>query len=476
MADQTTKNKIRRIKTQFYLQAALSAGLLGVVVVFATLIADRLPWIYDMTADKLFTLSDQTRQVVTGLTEPVEIVAIYPKDGADPLVSSLLTEYAKLSPDLTVDYIDGEREPARVAAANLGVQAVTNGMVIVRSPNKIKILNPGDLFVNTPEGNAFWGERQITGAIRYVTASQMPTVYFLEGQNETSTLEQMSQARSALELDVYNVQTLTLLKAGGVPKDAAAVIIISPRMDLSEAEYKMLQDYLAQGGKVLLLVDVMSTNTPVLIKFNDLTHLVGVDISNNLVFEEDPNSHVSNNKLYLIPGYAMHRITQNLAESKRYVILPIAMGLHMVDENMPDVTREVLLASTPNSWMRVDMSIASDKKTEADVAGPLPLAYAVTKVTADPANGDARVIVIGNSTFIANSNLDAYGNRDFFLNCVGWLVGGRGEDVISPRIIGANKLLVRGSDFIRLVIIAVVVLPLIPFLGGLFTWYLRRNQ
>ena len=86
MTVETTKNKIRRIKTQFYLQAALSAGLLGVVVVFATLIADRLPWIYDMTADKLFTLSDQTRQVVTGLTEPVEIVAIYPKYGADPLV------------------------------------------------------------------------------------------------------------------------------------------------------------------------------------------------------------------------------------------------------------------------------------------------------------------------------------------------------------------------------------------------------
>ena len=60
-----------------------------------------------------------------------------------------------------------------------------------------------------------------------------------------------------------------------------------------------------------------------------------------------------------------------------------------------------------------------------------------------------------------------------------WIVSyarGRGEKTISPRIIGADKLIVRGSDFVRLVIISIIILPAISFFGALMTWYLRRNQ
>jgi ABC-type uncharacterized transport system involved in gliding motility auxiliary subunit len=83
--------------------------------------------------------------------------------------------------------------------------------------------------------------------------------------------------------------------------------------------------------------------------------------------------------------------------------------------------------------------------------------------------------VVGNSTFIYNDNINAYANHDFFLNCMSWLVGGRAEESITPRIIGADKLIVRGSDFTKLITITLFVLPLIPFLGAFLVWYLRRN-
>ncbi len=218
---------------------------------------------------------------------PVQIIAVYPNNAADPMITSLLAEYGKVGSNLTVEYVDAERDPTRLARYNLDVSAITNGTLVVRSASRTKMLNVADLFQSTTDGNAFLGERQITGAIRYVTASEMPVVYFLEGHNETSTTAQFSQARATLELDAYDVKTLNLLSGETVPKDAAVLIIVSPKKDLSESEGAMLQDYLTKGGKALFLVDAMSTNTVVLGNFNRLLHLFAIDITNNLVVEED---------------------------------------------------------------------------------------------------------------------------------------------------------------------------------------------
>ena len=297
-------------KRQFLLTSTITLALVVTIVVFATLLAYRIPWAFDMTAGKVFTLSEQSRQALAGIDVPVEIIAIYPRDGADPMLTSLLNEYAKAGPSLDISYIDAEREPARLASANIGASAVTNGTIIVRSAGKTKFVFAADMFQSTPEGNVFWGEREITGAIRYVTAAALPRVYFLEGHNEASTAAELSKAQAALELAVYDVQTLALLKTGRVPDDAALVIVSSPRRDLSDSEYQMLEDYLLNGGKAMFLISAMNTNTMVLNNFNKLLNQFGIDISNNLVVEEDPYSHAADNNLYLIPGYAYHSITR----------------------------------------------------------------------------------------------------------------------------------------------------------------------
>jgi ABC-2 type transport system permease protein len=476
MTTDSSTRKINSLKRHFYIRSTILAGLVAAVVIFATLIAYKIPWIYDMTAGKIFTLSEQTKQVVSSLKSQVEIFAVYPKGGADPLLSSLLAEYEKAGEMLSIEYIDAERDPARLASFDPGVNSVNNGTIIVRANGKTKFLYSSDMFQPTQDGNGFWGESQITGAIRYVTADVMPVIYFLEGHDEASTSTTLSRVRSTLEFNVYNVKTLSLIKSGGVPGDAALVVVSSPKRDLSEDEFAMFSDYMQKGGKALFLVDVINTNTLVLKNFNQVLHTYGIDITNNLVVEEDPYSHVSNNNLYLIPGYAYHTITQVLAESKRYVVLPIVLGLHTLDYDTTLITLEPLLASSPRSWMRTDMSSTSTSKTETDIQGPVPLAYAATKTDSSFSNMVSRLVVIGNSTFIYNENIESYANRDFFMNCVNWLSGGRGENSIPPRIIGADKFIVRGDNFTRLLIISLVVMPLIPFICAFIIWYFRRNQ
>jgi ABC-2 type transport system permease protein len=471
-----TSHQIIQQKRHFYLTSTLMGVLILIVVVFSTLIAYRSPWVFDTTAGKVFTLSTKSIQLVKSLPGPVQIIAIYPTGASDPMVTSLLAEYSKTGNNLSVDFVDAELEPTKLARYNLDVTAITNGTLIIRSETRTRLINTADMFQNTSDGNVFLGERQITGAIRYVTAVDMPVVYFVEGHDETSTTGKFSQARAALELDAFNVQTLNLLTSGAVPKDASLLIIVSPKKDLAENEMAALQEYLQKGGKALFLVDAMSTNNNVLSNFSKLLHLFAIDITNNLVVEEDSTAHVTNNKLYLIPGYAYHSITEKLAESKSFIILPFAMGLHTLDFDVNKINVELLLASSARSWMRTNMDIESISKTNDDTQGPIPLAYASTLVGSGYGGGDSRIVVIGNSSFLNQENIESFANRDFFLSCVNWLRGGGEENLISPRVIGADKLIVRGNDFIKLLVICMVIMPLVPFIGALAVWYMRKNQ
>lgn len=476
MTDNNSAIKITNLKRRFLARSIIVSILVTVIVVFATLLAFKIPWIYDMTADKIFTLSEQTNAVVANLSTPVQIFAVYPKGAEDPMVSSLLSEYSKAGNMLSIEYIDAERDPAKLAAINPDANAINNGTIIVRANDRTRFIYSTDLFQTTQEGNSFWGESRITGAIRYVTTEDMPVVYFLEGHNESLISSTISQVQTFLESNVYKVNSLSLLKTGRVPEDASIVFVSSPKKDLSEAELQMLRDYVDNGGNIFFMVDAINTSSSILNNFNLLIHDFGVDITNNIIVEEDPYSFTSNNNLYLIPGYAFHQITQSLAESKQYVVLPIAMGLHNVEVDQNQVNLEPLLASTQRSWMRKDMTINSDTKTENDIQGPFVLAYAVTKTGTSTNDSVSKVVVIGNSTFIFNENFNLYANRDFFMNSVNWLSDGHSENSISPRIIGADKFIVRGSNFTRLVLVSLVLMPLIPFISAFLIWYFRRNR
>lgn len=468
---------LRKKKFRFALITLLSLLLVTAIVTFAVLLAYRLPWRYDMTAQRIFTLTEQSSEILDGLTETVQIAAVYPTGQEEMMVQSLLEEYRKASDNIVVEYVDAEREPTRLAKYQLDVAAVANGTLIVKSGGRSKLIQSSALFQETAGGNVFSGEREITGAIRYVTATELPVVYFTQGHEETAPAQAMTQAVSALQLDAYEVRTTTLLQEGRVPEDCSILIMPSPKSDVTDDELAMLQDYLKNGGKLLFLVDsVMNTNSIVLTNLNTLLNNYGIDINNNFVVEEDSNSYLSTNQMYLIPGFGPHEITQKIAESKQMVILPVVRGLGSVPYDEQTVRLDILLLSSNKSWARTDMTIPAAGRTEADIGGPIPLAYAAVGSNVKWGNDPCRIVVIGNSSFAYDGNLEAQANRNLFLNSVSWLQGDRNSDIIASKQINADRLIVRGNEFVKLAIICVAVLPLLAFGAAIAVWGIRRNR
>ncbi|MEG0914671.1 MAG: Gldg family protein, partial [Christensenellaceae bacterium] len=211
MSNSNPKNK----KRVYYIITAATIALVIAIVSVVVMIADKAPWKYDMTSQKLFTLSEQTTAVLSELEQPVTIAGVYATGQEEKMVQSLLKEYEKASDKVIVEYIDVEREPAKLAKYNLTVAAITNGSLIVKSGENIKIINGTNLFEDTTEGRVFNGEREITGAIKYVNAKEMPVAYFVTGHEEANTTKVMQKAISALQLDTYEVKEVSLTQDGG---------------------------------------------------------------------------------------------------------------------------------------------------------------------------------------------------------------------------------------------------------------------
>src|SRR5262245_17855419 len=150
-------------------------GTLAVVSVFLVLgllggvyyLADKYNKRWDLTASRDFTLSDQSRQVIASLKEPLQIrVFGFPED-FQPF-RDRLAEYTYLSNQVKVDFIDINKEPA--LAKQFQVQS--RGTIVVEYQKRVERVTSGT------------GEQEITNAIIKAVQGQQRKVYVVAGHGE----------------------------------------------------------------------------------------------------------------------------------------------------------------------------------------------------------------------------------------------------------------------------------------------------
>ena len=100
--------KARQTKYAAYAFSYILIVIAAVVV--ANVLADRYNKSYDTTANKRYSLSEQTAKIVKGLKQNAVITYFNQstrfRDGKD-----LLDQYANLSPKVQVKYVDPDKDP-----------------------------------------------------------------------------------------------------------------------------------------------------------------------------------------------------------------------------------------------------------------------------------------------------------------------------------------------------------------------------
>jgi ABC-type uncharacterized transport system involved in gliding motility auxiliary subunit len=147
------------------------------------------------------------------------------------------------------------------------------------------------------------------------------------------------------------------------------------------------------------------------------------------------------------------------------------------------------IETSPRSWAESDIkSLLTEQKvsfdeSKGDKKGPISIAAAVSAAaTGETPKGEApdapkpetRVVVIGDSDFASNSVLGIQGNRDMFMNIVGWLSQQENLISIRPKEPDDRRVTMTAAQQANITWLSLLIIPGCIFASGVYTWWRRR--
>lgn len=447
-----------------------------VAAVLVNLIAGKLPsqyLKYDVSDQKLFTTGDQTAEIVKGLDEDITLYLIAQQGSEDATLQELLDRYAGLSSHIKVETKDPVLYPnfvSRYTSENL-----SENSVLVVGQNRSKAVDYYDIYQYSMDYStyssslsSFDGEGQITSAIAYVTAEDMPVVYTLTGHDEA---ELSTTVTSSIEKENIELKSLSLLTEEAVPEDAKAVIIYGAISDISEDEKNKLETYLEQGGQLVMLPGYTDKETP---NLDSLLSDYGIALAEGLVLEGDSQHHLPNYPYYLLPTIQSSTYTSDV--SSRYVLLAFAQGMTKSPDISDDLTYESLLTTSALSYSKTNLESENLDQEEGDIAGPFDLGAVVTKTIDE--DTEAKLIVFSSETLLDEQvdSMVSGGNSTMFLNVMSQLVDHENTVSIEPKSMSTEYLTVSAGSAIFWGILTIILLPLFLLITGGVIWFGRRKR
>ena len=447
-----------------------------VAAVLVNLIAGKLPsqyLKYDVSDQKLFTTGDRTAEIVKGLDEDITLYLIAQQGSEDATLQELLDRYAGLSSHIKVETKDPVLYPnfvSRYTSENL-----SENSVLVVGQNRSKAVDYYDIYQYSMDYStyssslsSFDGEGQITSAIAYVTAEDMPVVYTLTGHDEA---ELSTTVTSSIEKENIELKSLSLLTEEAVPEDAKAVIIYGAISDISEDEKNKLETYLEQGGQLVMLPGYTDKETP---NLDSLLSDYGIALAEGLVLEGDSQHHLPNYPYYLLPTIQSSTYTSDV--SSRYVLLAFAQGMTKSPDISDDLTYESLLTTSALSYSKTNLESENLDQEEGDIAGPFDLGAVVTKTIDE--DTEAKLIVFSSETLLDEQvdSMVSGGNSTMFLNVMSQLVDHENTVSIEPKSMSTEYLTVSAGSAIFWGILTIILLPLFLLITGGVIWFGRRKR
>jgi ABC-type uncharacterized transport system involved in gliding motility auxiliary subunit len=432
---------------------------------------------WDLTANKQFSLSDQTRNVLTKLEAPLEIL-VFAQEQEFPTWQDRLKEYQYTSKNLSIQYIDPDKKPA-VARQN---QVLQYGTVVFNYKGRTERVTSN-------------GEQDLTNGIIKVVTGQQKKVYFTQGHGEKETTSSerdgYNAIGTALGRENYTVDKVVLAQTGAVPDDAAVVVVAGPRTDFFPPEIEALKKYLAKGGKLLLEIDPPEKpDSPPFATLIALAHDWGIDVGTNIVVDASGMGRMigTGPEVPVAASYPSHPITQHFSYLTAF---PLARSATPVSGGVGGHIAQAVVETGPRSWAEADIKSllttgeVSLDESKGDKKGPIPIAAAVSAAssssdTAKPSDGsdapkaETRVVVFGDSDFASNAALGIQGNRDLFLNTIGWLSQQENLISIRPKEADDRRLTMTAAQQANIAWLAMLIIPGGVLGAGVYTWWRRR--
>ena len=435
--------------------AAVMTVAFFAIAILVNFLLFRSPTRFDVTATRVFSLAPQTAQILDNLDTTVRANAFFvPGDirraAARRQAEDLLNEFQRKSPDFIYRFVDPELD--RSLAIQYGV---TQYPTIVFE----------DLTTEVQQPIAVFTEQAFVTGILISTGVEQKRVYFLTGHREATITRDAFTGESdeagfdfaleGMQRDNYSVVPLNLQQVGGVPENAAVLVIASPKQGLNDKETEALVAYIKRGGRIVALFD---PDTPS--SFVDIISQWGVTLGGTSI--ADAVSNVGGEQLTPLvqrtngqfpPGVGNAAF---ITEEVDVAFFPEVTSVDLVmpqEEFPPFITLSPLAMSTPASWLETDVDDVS-YSPGIDRTGPFFIATILeASGTVDESERHtlAKLVIFGDSDFARNKFFFSSQNADLLLNSINWLAEDFELISIRPKLVPFRELVVntRERDFIK---------------------------
>jgi ABC-type uncharacterized transport system involved in gliding motility auxiliary subunit len=443
------------LRLQAFMFAILFIGIIGMLAWLST----RYVYQADWTSGARNSVSEDTRRLLDSMDQPVSISAFVRDDGLiRDQIRDLVGSYQRFKDDITLEFINPDKEPARIR--ELGI--ASGGEIIIR-------------YLDRSENIQTLSEQQLSNALLRLTRQDERWIVFLSGHGERppdgETNHGLGTFSRELERKGLNVQTVNLAEAE-IPSNTNLLVIASPRVDLLPGEVTKLQRYTEQGGNLLWLAEPGNLHgLEALAEQLDISLLPGmvVDAASEMFGIDNPT-------FVVVTGYPRHEVT---SEMTVVTVYPEAAALEINNGSTWNVIP--LLTTLERAWTELG-EIAGEIQFDSDTderSGPLDIGMILTRTRTDDSGAGLpmqRIVVIGDGDFLSNTYLGNAGNLSLGLNIVQWL--SHDEAALNIRIKSApDTSLVLGKVAQAVIGLGFLVgLPVLLLVTGVIVWLLRRRR
>ncbi len=410
------------------------------IIVLVEILLTRHHLRFDLTETKRYSLAEKTRKILKNLDKEVKTIAFYGVgEFGRAQIEELLEEYTYHSQKFSYEFVDPARNPGKTKE----YEVKSHGTIIMESGSRRERTFRRD-------------EESITNTLFKVIREEKKIVYFLKGHGEGDISRDYSEAKKAIEEENYQAKELVLLREKDVPSDASVLVINGPKKDLFESELESISRFIQQGGKILFMIDPFAA--PALTSF---LRQYGIELREDMIIDKLSRVFGGDYLMPIVSSYESHPITEDLSLASFF---PLARSIEIAEKPGEGIEVQTLAKTGQGSWGEVNKESLKEGKvgyTEGeDAIGPLTVAAVASVATRDK-KSKARIVVYGDSDFARDTHLNLSGNKNLFLNTIGWLAEEESLISIRPREAHFTPIILTKSQARLSFWLPVVLLPAI---------------
>lgn len=461
-----------------------SLAFLVTIVVLVYLFIQGRVLTLDMTSSNLFTLSQETLNVLARVDRDIQITGFY--SSRELQQRELDDEIFRLYSDQSNGrirrvYIDPQEQPA--LAQSFGMQA--DGDVFISFLDENGEIDFESVLA-VPRESA--QERDLTTTLLLLLNTGEFTVAFETGYSNFNPFDGSQQGFTRIINGMvsngidYGTVDLSEMVEGDLlmPSEVDVLVLLRMKEDLPEEAVAVVDEYLSRGGSLLILSDV--TDAGFLGEetlFNAyLWQRYGVRMLDAVVVDAVSRGASELDLLSFAVGGGNSITDRLMIDGQDDTRVQFKLARPVEINRTPPVPNGFVIATSPASYAErdIDRLLRTNEfqyDDGVDIEGPVNVAaYAYNE------DNDSKILIIGDSDFVMNGQVASpLGNSLLFTDGLAWLTGLNDRLVFTPqgRVTNLPLVFISPQSLDQISFFTIVLMPGMVMATGFFVW-LRRSR